>query len=330
MKYQESDRLKHGETSHHPRWALSIKFETEKVATKILGIDWFVGTTGGLTPVALLEPIELLGTIVKKFSDDIGDLVGVVEKLIDQHLDIEIYDYTIKYTERAKHAINITTENGVFSQILLAYVDNATDGDDGLSFDAPKLANQDFAAILYSSIDSDNKKYVIQGMNSNSLNEDEVIKLGFSSTIESNTEYKFSIAQLEGDFVSNNTVYLIDKLSNTVHNLSDSDYTFTSEEGEFNDRFEIRFNSTALSTQDIDVNSNTLRIVELENDNVEFTASNNIKSIRIFDLLGRQLYQFEGRDTSETYKLSNLNSSVYIAKVTLLNGATITKKAFKK
>jgi DNA ligase (NAD+) len=68
MKYQESDRIKHGETSHHPRWALSIKFETEKVATKILGIEWAVGTTGELTPVALLEPIELLGTIVKKAS----------------------------------------------------------------------------------------------------------------------------------------------------------------------------------------------------------------------------------------------------------------------
>jgi len=68
MKYQESDREKHGETSHHPRWALSIKFETEKVATKILGIEWAVGTTGELTPVAILEPIELLGTIVKKAS----------------------------------------------------------------------------------------------------------------------------------------------------------------------------------------------------------------------------------------------------------------------
>jgi len=68
MKYQEGDRPSHGETSHHPRWALSIKFETEKVATKILGIDWFVGTTGELTPVAILEPIELLGTIVKKAS----------------------------------------------------------------------------------------------------------------------------------------------------------------------------------------------------------------------------------------------------------------------
>ncbi|MGB5419291.1 T9SS type A sorting domain-containing protein, partial [Algibacter sp.] len=77
-------------------------------------------------------------------------------------------------------------------------------------------------------------------------------------------------------------------------------------------------------------NSNALKIIELENDNVQFTASKNINSVRIFDLLGRQLYEFSGRNTSETYNLSNLSSSIYIAKVTLINGATITKKAFKK
>lgn len=68
LKYQESDRVKYGETSHHPRWAMSVKFETEKVVTTILDIEWTVGTTGEVNPVAILEPIELLGTIVKKAS----------------------------------------------------------------------------------------------------------------------------------------------------------------------------------------------------------------------------------------------------------------------
>jgi len=68
LKYQESERYKAGETSHHPRWAMSVKFETEKVKTKILDIEWTVGTTGEINPVAILEPIELLGTMVKKAS----------------------------------------------------------------------------------------------------------------------------------------------------------------------------------------------------------------------------------------------------------------------
>lgn len=68
LKYQENDRNKFGDTSHHPRWAMSVKFETEKVATTILDIEWSLGTSGELNPIAVLEPIELLGTIVKKAS----------------------------------------------------------------------------------------------------------------------------------------------------------------------------------------------------------------------------------------------------------------------
>lgn len=68
MKYHESDREKAGITSHHPRWAMAVKFETEKVETTILDIEWSVGTTGELNPIAILEPIELLGTVVKKAS----------------------------------------------------------------------------------------------------------------------------------------------------------------------------------------------------------------------------------------------------------------------
>ncbi|WP_298555855.1 T9SS type A sorting domain-containing protein [uncultured Algibacter sp.] len=226
--------------------------------------------------------------------------------------------------------VNLTSDNGVFNQILVGYVDGATDLNDGMSYDAQRLLKADFSATLYSSIEDSNEKFAVQGKAPESLAEDEIISLGYSTNIDVATLYKLSIAQLQGAFLTENDVYLKDNLLNTVHNLSDSDYTFTSEVGEFNDRFEIHFNSSALSTEDIDANSNTLKIVELEDDAVRFTASGVIKTVSVFDLLGRQLYQFEGHKTSETYKLSNLSSSVYIAKVTLLNGTTITKKAFKK
>lgn len=227
--------------------------------------------------------------------------------------------------------VNLTSDNGVFNQILVGYVNGATNGNDGSSYDAKRLLATDFPATLYSTIENSDKKFAIQGKAINSLTEDEVINLGFATNIDVPTQYKLSLAQIEGGFLTNNTVYLKDNLLSTLHNLSASDYTFTSEVGEFNERFEIVFNANALSTNDIDANSNTLKIVELENDYVQFTASNNtIKSIRIFDLLGRQLYDFKGQSDSETYKLSNLSSAIYIAKVELSNGKRITKKAFKK
>tara|TARA_R110002096_G_scaffold152293_2_gene315293 strand:+ start:8751 stop:13157 length:4407 start_codon:yes stop_codon:yes gene_type:complete len=228
--------------------------------------------------------------------------------------------------------VDLTSDNGVFNQILIGYVDNATDDYDGMAYDAPKIVSPGFAAVLYSSIENDDVKYVIQGKDINSINENEVIKLGFSTTIEVDTEYTFSISQLQGDFLTENSIYLNDNLLNIQHNLSDSDYTFTSDVGEFNSRFEIVFNAQSLSTDDIVTDGNTLKIIELYDDQVQFIISNNltIKSVSIFDLLGRQLYNFEGNTSSETYKLSNLSNTAYIAKVELSNGAVITKKMIKK
>lgn len=226
--------------------------------------------------------------------------------------------------------LNLTSGNGIFNQILVGYVSGATDNNDGMSYDAPKLLSQDYAAALYTLMDSNDAKYVIQGKGINSINESETIQLGFNTNVNVATVYKLSVAQLEGDFLINNTVFLKDNLLNTVHDLSSSDYTFTSEVGEFKERFEIVFNANALSTEGIAIEKKSLKIIELEDDNVLFTASNTIKTVRIFDLLGRQLYNLQGQSNSETYKLSNLSSAIYIAKVELSNGAIITKKAFKK
>ena len=226
--------------------------------------------------------------------------------------------------------LNLTTENGVFGQILLAYVEGATNGNDGLSYDAPKLVSEDYAAILYSKMDASPMKYVIQGKDINSLNEDEIIKLGFSSTIEDNTEYKLSIAQFEGGFLSSNPIYIKDNFLNELHDLSTSDYTFNSEDGTFNDRFEIVFSNKVLSTNEFDIEPNSLRILEIDDNHVQFTTSSPIKTIKIFDLLGRQLYELNGNSNQETYNLSSLDNTIFIAKAELLNGATITKKAIKK
>ncbi|WJJ97217.1 hypothetical protein [Algibacter luteus] len=226
--------------------------------------------------------------------------------------------------------LNLTTENGVFGQILLAYVEGATNGNDGLSYDAPKLVSEDYAAILYSKMDASPMKYVIQGKDINRLNEDEIIKLGFSSTIEDNTAYKLSIAQFEGDFLSSNPIYIKDNFLNELHDLSTSDYTFNSEDGTFNDRFEIVFSNKVLSTNEFDIEPNSLRILEIDDNHVQFTTSSPIKTIKIFDLLGRQLYELNGNSNQETYNLSSLDNTIFIAKAELLNGATITKKAIKK
>ena len=233
-------------------------------------------------------------------------------------------------TENAnKLWINLSSNNGIFSQILVGYIDGATNLDDGLIYDAMKF-DEGSGTFLYSTIEDSNSKFVIQAKDVNSINTDEIIPIGFKAEVA--VAYSISVAKLQGDFLNNNTIFLKDKLNNITHDLSASDYTFTSEVGEFNSRFEIVFNANALSTDDITLNSKSLRIIELEDDRVQFTASDNlsIKTVTIFDLLGRQLYRFKGTNSSETYKLSHLSSAVFIAKVELSNGVIITKKALKR
>lgn len=55
-----------GYTSKFPRWAVAYKFKAEEALTPVLSIDYQVGRTGAVTPVANLEPVLLSGTMVKR------------------------------------------------------------------------------------------------------------------------------------------------------------------------------------------------------------------------------------------------------------------------
>ncbi|MGG5487681.1 lamin tail domain-containing protein [Gaetbulibacter sp. PBL-D1] len=227
--------------------------------------------------------------------------------------------------------LDLTTDNGVFNQILVGYVDNATNSLDKMYFDAP-MASPNVNAVMYSIIEGSDKKYTIQGRAPESLTLNEVIPLGFSTLINTPTIYTLTISKLEGEFLTTNTIYVKDKLLNITHNLSETDYTFTSEAGEFNERFEIVFMPEALSIDDKDISPKDLTIIELNDNDVKFTIGANItiEHVEIIDLLGRTLYNFNGNSNSEIYNLSALSQATYLAKVTLSNGQVITKKAVKR
>ena len=55
-----------GYTAKSPRWAVAYKFKAEQACTPVLSIDYQVGRTGAVTPVANLEPVLLSGTMVKR------------------------------------------------------------------------------------------------------------------------------------------------------------------------------------------------------------------------------------------------------------------------
>jgi DNA ligase (NAD+) len=84
-----------GYTAKFPRWAVAYKFKAEQALTKLLSIDYQVGRTGAVTPVANLEPVQLSGTVVKRASLHNADQMQI--------LDIHIGDYV--YVEKGGEII---------------------------------------------------------------------------------------------------------------------------------------------------------------------------------------------------------------------------------
>lgn len=84
-----------GYTAKFPRWAVAYKFKAEQALTRLLSIDYQVGRTGAITPVANLEPVQLSGTVVKRAS------LHNAEQM--QLLDVRIGDFV--YVEKGGEII---------------------------------------------------------------------------------------------------------------------------------------------------------------------------------------------------------------------------------
>lgn len=84
-----------GSTSHHPRWAIAFKFKARQATSKLLKVEFQVGRTGAITPVAKIEPVHISGVTVSSVSLFNPDII--------KEKDLRLHDTVI--VERAGDVI---------------------------------------------------------------------------------------------------------------------------------------------------------------------------------------------------------------------------------
>jgi len=80
---------KMGMTTHHPRWAIAFKFKARQATTKLRAVEFQVGRTGAVTPVAKLEPVALAGVTVGSISIHNEDYIKEKDLMIGDTVLIE-------------------------------------------------------------------------------------------------------------------------------------------------------------------------------------------------------------------------------------------------
>ena len=223
--------------------------------------------------------------------------------------------------------LNLENSSKMFSQQLIGYFDNATlgfdKGYDGPFSDAGNYVN------FYSFIDDD--AFKIQGRSS--FDENDQVRLGYFSAVAGT--FNISIDSKEGVFANaNQAVFLEDKVTNSLFDLKNGNYTFTTEKGTFNNRFVLRYTDKTLGLDEINkyediivLYSNNYKTVIIKNNSDAI-----LNSVSLFNIAGQNITHWDVKDIAQTtlqIPIKNLTSGVYVVKINT-NKGEISKKIIVK
>ncbi|MBU2939715.1 T9SS type A sorting domain-containing protein [Lacinutrix sp. C3R15] len=226
-------------------------------------------------------------------------------------------------TEKHRIWLDLITPNNTANSILVGYVEGATNNKDKL-YDAYELSET--SARFYSIIEDE--EMAIQGK-ALPFQDTDTVPLGIE--IPQNGNYTIAINSVDGLFeTTNQTIFLEDTYTNTIHNLRINPYSFNINTGIYNDRFILRYTDQSLSTNDFDLNA--LEILAPNNKYIKVKSGNNtIETVIVYDLLGRALINNQNVNANE-FIINNFKFSegAHIVKVILLNGKQKIQKVILK
>ncbi|WP_443632291.1 M36 family metallopeptidase [Candidatus Marifrigoribacter sp. Uisw_064] len=229
-------------------------------------------------------------------------------------------DYRNNTSDRQRIWLDLKNETySLKSNMLVAFTEGATNGFEG-TYDSRRF---DSPISMYSVLDTD-EQLCIQGRSA--FNEEQEVDLGFSTMVKGVQTYSISIHQIEGVDISNATIYLEDHLLNISTNLSEGNYTFTSEEGQQLNRFKLVFQERVLSNNDVALQN----ISMLPNPTTGMVIVNSpnadVHQIEVIDVQGR-IISLKQYNNSNQYlvDLSSLQSAMYFVRIHTSEGSLIKR-----
>jgi len=210
--------------------------------------------------------------------------------------------------------LNLTSTNGVFSQMVLGYSPEYTLGvDDGI--DGFNINSTNY---LCSTIEG--AAYVIQGRPEFSATD--IVPLQYK--ISNADQYSIAIEQLSGVFATQN-VFLKDKLTNTIHDLKSGPYDFSSESGNFKERFEVVYESPLAVNQNT-FHENNVVVYKQNQELVINTGKIPMSNVKVYDIRGRLLIAKDHIDATQLKLFTGSTQEVLLVKITSDSYGTVTKK----
>jgi subtilisin-like proprotein convertase family protein len=221
-------------------------------------------------------------------------------------------------TDRSRVWLNLTNTSGLFSQTMVAYMPNATQGIDA-AIDG-RFFN-DSQTALTSIINTE--EFAVQGR-ALPFDASDVVPLGFKSELAGN--YTIALDHFDGLFTASQDIFLRDNLTNTTHDLKAAGYDFATAAGVFNSRFEL-FYQNALGVNLPSFNEKSV-VVYKNNGAIHInTGSSTMDNVKIFDIRGRLLFEKSKVNATETaIDSSRFGTQVLIVQITSDAQIKVSKK----
>ncbi|OYU84828.1 MAG: hypothetical protein CFE24_05045 [Flavobacterium sp. BFFFF2] len=220
---------------------------------------------------------------------------------------------------RDRFKLNMVGNNAVFSQILIAYLPEATMGYDRL-YDAGR--NSVSTAQLFSVFEGDGRKLAINARPV--FFDTDRVPLGLSKADATNESFTISLNETEGVFADPNlSIFIHDKTNDTFFNLKEGDFILTSNVTSLLNRYEIVYHNAALNNPDF---TKVYATAFINNDQFFVSAGASIQKVVLYDLMGRLVETYSLNDQRQAVKPFQHAESVYIAKIYFTNGEVVNRK----